>query len=299
MWTIVVATSATVAAARSRRQRGAVFDLHVHSAPDVQPRRGSDADLAREYAAAGFTGCVLKAHYDSTVGRARAATEASGLAVYGGLALNQQAGGVNPAAVAAALDMGARVIWMPTADAHTQVSAGLPRLADAHPALAEPTFAIPPVDPRAEASVRQVLALLAEADAVLATGHLSAEEVAWLLPEARRAGVRRLLMTHPGYTVPAMPAERAATLAREHGALAEVTTYQLLHQPGCDAAVLAHFVEAIGYEHVVLSSDAGQVDSPAPPEALQLLVEALSAAGLDRTRLEECAAELPERLVVP
>jgi len=102
-----------------------MFDLHVHAAPDIGPRIGDDLDVVRRYAEAGYAGCVLKGHYASTVGRALATGRSTGLAVFGGLALNRHVGGVNPAAVTAELLQGARVIWMPTADAHTQRTANL------------------------------------------------------------------------------------------------------------------------------------------------------------------------------
>jgi len=104
----------TSAAGRVR----SMFDLHVHAAPDIWPRLGDDQQILRWYADAGFSGCVLKGHYDATMGRAVAASAGLRLRAYGGQALNQHVGGINPAAVAAALAMGARVIWMPTADAH-------------------------------------------------------------------------------------------------------------------------------------------------------------------------------------
>jgi hypothetical protein len=275
-----------------------MFDLHVHAAPDIWPRLGDDQEVLRWYADAGFSGCVLKGHYDATMGRAAAAGAGLGLRVYGGQALNQHAGGINPAAVAAALAMGARVIWMPTADAHTQHAAGLPRLCSLRPGLSATTYAIPPVDWSTGDRVRQILNLIAEADAVLATGHLSVAEVAWLLGEARQAGITRLLLTHPSYTVPAMSAAQAAELTGQ-GSYAEITAIQLLRQPGCTAARLAAFVTAVGYDRVVLSSDAGQPDNPTPPEALELLIDALAAEGLDRRALLACASDIPERLITP
>ncbi|RVW06784.1 DUF6282 family protein [Rhodococcus spongiicola] len=275
-----------------------MFDLHVHAAPDVWERSGDDAQILRWYADAGFSGCVLKGHYDGTAGRAQAANAGLGLKVYGGQALNHHVGGINPAAVAAALMMGARVIWMPTADAHTQHAAGLPRLCCARTGLDATTYAIPPVDDSVEKRVLQVLDLIAEADAVLATGHLSTEEVAWLIPAARAAGVRRLLLTHPSYTVPAMSAHEAVAFT-EHGAFAEITAFQLLHQRGMDAARLAALVRTVGYDRTILSSDAGQPDSPPPPEALLMLIEALAAEGLDRSALIGCASDIPEALVTP
>lgn len=275
-----------------------MFDLHVHAAPDVTSRRADDVDTVRSYAAAGVTGCVLKAHYESTVGRAAAAGRAADLRVYGGIALNQHVGGFNPAAVAAALAAGARVVWLPTADAHTQQAAGLPRLCHAEPRIGDHTYAAPPVDPGSEPALWVIFDLVAEADAVLATGHLSAAEAAWIVDGARHAGVRRLLLTHPSYTVPGMRGADARSLA-ERGALVEVTAFQLLHQPGCSAQRLAAFVRDVGYEHLVLSSDAGQPDLPEPPHALAQLVDVLALQGLDRSALAAAASETPERLVAP
>jgi len=275
-----------------------MFDIHVHAAPDVVERSGDDQSILRQYQDAGFTGCVLKAHYDGTAGRARAAGHGLGLRVYGGQALNQHVGGINPAAVAAALAMGARVIWMPTADAHTQQTAGLPRLCASDTRLAHTTYAIPPVDWSTTDRVLQIVALIAEADAVLATGHLSTAEISWLIPVARRAGVRRLLLTHPSYTVPAMTPAEAAELT-VHGAYAEITAYQLLHQPGCDTAQLADFIRTVGHDRIILSSDAGQPNSPPPPQALHQLIEALADHGLDSQALLASASEIPERLVTP
>jgi Family of unknown function (DUF6282) len=275
-----------------------VFDLHVHAAPDITERLADDRDVVAGYAARGFTGCVLKAHYESTVGRAVAAGRDRPLRVFGGIALNQHVGGVNPAAVAACLESGGRVVWMPTADAHTQRTAGLPSLCGVRTDLPSHSYAIPPVDRTVAEAVRSVCRMVAEADAVLATGHLSTDEAAWLVDTALALGVRRLLLTHPGYTVPDMPAARAAELTAR-GALAEITAYQLLHQPGCDAARLAAYAREVGLSRVVLSSDAGQPDSPPPPDALELLIDALAREGLDRGALRACASELPERLVVP
>ncbi|WP_181788619.1 DUF6282 family protein [Streptomyces phytophilus] len=275
-----------------------MFDLHVHASPDVVPRGTDDHDAVAAYARAGFTGCVLKAHYESTVGRAAAAARAHALDVYGGVALNQHTGGVNPAAVAACLQAGGRVVWMPTADAHTQRTAALPSLCGVRTDLPAHAYAIPPHAPEAAGAVRSICRMIAEADAVLATGHLDADECRWLLTAARASGVRRILLTHPGYTVPGMAAETAAGLAAL-GAYAEITAYQLLHQPGVTGAWLAAYADEVGLERVVLSSDAGQPDSPAPPEALHLLIDTLAAEGLDRGALRACASDLPEALVAP
>jgi hypothetical protein len=191
------------------------------------------------------------------------------------------------------------MVWLPTADAYTQRAAGLPSLCGVRTDLSARSYGIPPHDPETAGAVRRVCAMVAEADAVLATGHLSTAEVRWLLPVAREAGVRRLLLTHPGDTVPGTPADEAAELTERFGAFAEITTFQLLHQPGMTAARLAAYASRVGTDRIVLSSDASQPDSPPPPEALELLVDVLGREGLDRGALRACAAEHAEALVVP
>jgi hypothetical protein len=272
-----------------------VFDLHVHSAPCVFPRKADDLTTVRWYEEAGFSGCVLKGHYEPTVGRAAGAAAAVGIDVYGGVVLNTTVGGLNPAAVEAALALGGRIVWMPTLDARASRRSGVPTWGETS---AQPPLACPPLDWSTEGRVERIVGLVADAGAVLATGHLSAEEVAWLVPLARRAGVKRILLTHPAHTVPALTGAETRELV-ELGAVAEITAWQLLHQEACDATFLAGFVREVGYKGCVLSSDGGQPNTPPAPQALAALVDRLVAAGLDRKAVEAMASELPQRLVVP
>jgi hypothetical protein len=276
-----------------------VFDVHVHAAPDVLERIGYDDEVAADYAAAGYQGFVLKAHHESTVGRASAARRSSGLEVVGGVVLNRAVGGINPAAVLAAMASGGRVVWFPTADAHTQESAHLPRLDDLDRRLNRSVLCVPPVLPEhdeAADDISLVLDLIAEHDAVLCTGHVSGPECRWLFDQARRRGISRFLLTHPSYTVPAMTVPEIEGLAAA-GAYVEITAYQLLHQPGMTPARLAAVARAAG-PGLVLASDAGQPDSPTPPEALERLMAALVEAGLDPGWVRDAASEVPASLVL-
>src|SRR3989304_6523193 len=47
------------------------YDLHVHVAPDVPPRRIDDRMLAGRFAELGLAGFALKSHYTSTAERAQ------------------------------------------------------------------------------------------------------------------------------------------------------------------------------------------------------------------------------------
>lgn len=276
-----------------------MFDTHVHAAPCVTPRLLDDVDTVAAYEAAGFDGCVLKGHCESTVGRAAAAGKGRRISVYGGLVLNHVVGGINPAAAAAALSLGARVVWLPTVDARAHREVALSHPPSCTPVLGEgPSYTAPPLDPSTSEPLRTIFRLVADHDAVLATGHLGAYELEWVVDEAVAAGVRRVLLTHPSFTVPALSAEQTRSLC-ERGAVAEITAYQLLHQPGCNAPRLAAFVRAVGPERCLLSSDAGQPSSPPAPEALQRLVDALAGEGIDQGALSAMAGDIPAALVTP
>lgn len=276
-----------------------MFDVHVHAAPDVVDRIGHDDEIGTAYRTAGFDGFVLKAHHESTVGRASAVARATGLDVVGGIVLNRPAGGINATAVLSALGSGGRVVWFPTADSHTQQAAGLPRLADLDERVGRAVLATPPVldpGPGQLDEIRLVLDLVREYDAVLCTGHVGRAECAWLLAEARRRGIRRFLLTHPSYTVPGLHPGEIRELA-ELGAHVEITAYQLGHQPGMTDALLAEVARSAG-DRLVLASDAGQTDSPSPPQALRSLVERLCGLGLDAAQMRAAASEIPRELVL-
>ena len=167
-------------------------DLHVHASPSLLPRHGDDATTVAAERAVGFSTVVLKAHEGSTVERA---TVAGGDA-FGGVVLNSPVGGANPDAVQVAARLGGRVVWMPTVSARThKAGAASPELA------VHRGFELGLVEVIDGGRIRpewfDVLDVVAEHDLLLASGHLSADETVTLFAEARRRGVRRLLVNHP------------------------------------------------------------------------------------------------------
>ncbi|MGB3481713.1 MAG: DUF6282 family protein [Mycobacterium sp.] len=270
------------------------FDGHVHAAPDVIDRKLDDSDLLWHYVDGQARGFVLKAHHESTVGRAAAARRTSGLDVVGGVALNHATGGLSPATVFATLRAGGRVVWMPTADAAIHAQRHQPRLCDLDSRVSDATLALPPADTSVADDVRRILDLIAEHDAVLATGHISADEVFWLVEAARAHGVRRILATHPSYVVPGMGLSEIADLAAA-GVHIEITAHQLLHQPGCTAEMLASVASAAGRQ-LILASDVGQTNSPLPKQALEWLTAAMVDAGADPAVLADAQTVRPTEL---
>jgi Family of unknown function (DUF6282) len=268
-----------------------MIDLHVHSAPCLFPRKGSDLATAQQFARAGFAGFALKAHFESTVGRAAAVAEATGLEVWGGVVLNRAAGGISAEVVAATVRTGGRVVWMPTVDAVGHARAGLP------PAGACAGLAVPPVDASTEPAVREILRHIAEADAALATGHLTADEVQWLVPAAIAAGVRRVIVTHGGWRVPRLDTEQLLRLA-EQGAIIEITAIQYL-DGSSSPQDLADLACRLGGERCILTSDAGQPANDWAPQVLEDLKATLEQHGLPRSAADAMVTTTPRSLVVP
>jgi Family of unknown function (DUF6282) len=209
-------------------------DLHVHAAPSLLPRHGDDRATVAAERAVGFSTVVLKAHEGSTVERAAVAGDGA----FGGLVLNSPVGGANPDAVQVAARLGGRVVWLPTVSARThKAGAASPELA-VHRGF-ELGLVEVVTDGRLRPEWFDVLDAVAEHDLLLASGHLSAAETAVLFTEARRRGVRRLLVNHPMMAFLGWTDESAAVL-RGLGAYLELGILpDLLGGPGRSCLDLA------------------------------------------------------------
>ena len=103
------------------------IDMHCHPFPDLFPRLADDIDIAIAARDAGLKALMLKCHHESTVSRAYLIQRVvPGIRVFGGVVLNSYVGGINPAAVEAALRLGGKEVWMPTIDVgyHAEVHGG-------------------------------------------------------------------------------------------------------------------------------------------------------------------------------
>jgi hypothetical protein len=270
------------------------IDLHVHSAPDTAPRLMDDIQLAREAAAAGMRGVLLKSHSTLTADRATLAQTYAGVAieVWGGLALNDPVGGFNPAAVQTALAFGAREIWMPTRNTLNE---------NRYDRKGDFGLTIFDADGAIRDDAREILRLIAEADVILGTGHLSVEETMTLVPGARAAGVTRILITHPSAPFTDFSLDQQRELARQ-GCFFEhcwVFTTALLKRNGngVDPARILNDIRQVGWETTVLSTDFGQRDNPPPVEGLRAFVAACLAAGFTEAQVRRMGAENPAALV--
>jgi hypothetical protein len=227
---------------------------------------------------------LLKNHSTLTADRAAlVARYTPGLTIFGGLALNAPVGGLNPAAVEFALALGAREVWLPTQSAAN------------HCRYYGQAGGIKILDEQGEVdkAVLEVLALLAEKDVILGTGHVSFIEMATVIPVARRMGVKRIIVTHPEFPVVNLSPAQQRALA-ELGVWFErcyASTTPI--GGGVPLARVVADIRALGVEMTILTTDLGQAVNPAPVEGFRMYLAALAEAGFTQAELDRMARRNP------
>lgn len=278
---------------------GAV-DLHVHTAPDLVERFASDVELAREAREAGMAGVLVKSHVVPTVGRVDLVNEAVGAdLLHGGIALNGSVGGINLDAVETALELGARVVWLPTAWSANHASraraAGVERFVGQR--VPGPDEEIPVADDGAVTDdVRAVIDRVAEYDATLGTGHAAPAEIEAVVDACAEEGVR-CLVNHPFFRVVDLSLDRQERLA-EKGAIMEYCAYSIRSTAGHDAAGVAEALDRLGPDACVLATDFGQAENP-PVPGLREFAQVVHEAGAPREAVRRSLTATPARVLGP
>jgi len=279
---------------------GAV-DLHCHPYPDLFPRLADDADIVSHAGERGLRAVMIKCHHESSVSRAYHMQKLfPDIRVFGGIVLNHAVGGINPAAVDAALRLGAREVWMPTADAayHAEKHGGTGAYDVQQSGQGtRPGIAVVDESGDLRGEVREVLEMVAQHGAILGTCHLSPREIVLLVEEATRRGVQKILVTHPFFKVPNLDLDTLAHLVGL-GAVAEFgyCTISPMWRYATPKKV-ADAVQTLGAEHCVLVSDAGQRHNPMPAEALRLFAQSLFESGLPEEDIYTMIQKNPSQLL--
>lgn len=276
-----------------------LIDTHVHTAPDVLPRKLTDLELAREATDAGHRAIVLKSHHSLTVTRASVVAEAlgGGTQIFGGVVLNLHAtGGFNAYAVRTALELGARVVWMPTFTSanHVHSLATDPR-SESLRALGEidgPGISVLDDQGNLESHVLETIDLIAAHGATLATGHLGAREILALVPEARRRGVERIIVTHPELPCVSLPIDAQLQLAQDGGVWFE-RVGMMAHESGADLGRILEAIRVVGTESTIMATDLGQPHNPSPVVGMHTYVQQVRDAGFSQDDVELMACVSP------
>ncbi|MBB3674867.1 DUF6282 family protein [Modestobacter versicolor] len=261
-------------------------DLHCHSGPSPFPRRLDHVEASYEGARIGMRAALVKSHHHNTVMDLLAMGPRLADAptpMYGGVALNSEVGGMNPSAVAVAINMGGKCVWGPTVSAAQHIEAH--RHDDGFPHntgnLHETEVSVFDASGEVSEQTDLVTRLVADAGILLTGGHLDGDSMVAFFETASRNGVTRMLVHHPDYIIKA--SDQAIEKMLSLGAFVEheLSMYDpRVKAPDWPIEQLVDWIRKIGPERTVIDSDLGQVGNPLPVDAYLLVVQQLLDHGI-------------------
>lgn len=157
----------------------------------------------------------------------------------------------------------------------------------------------------------ETIVAIRETGAILATGHLSSDEVEALVPEAIRRGVRAIVLTHVSSRHNRLSAETQTNLisdGEEHGVPVYAEHCAITWYDGKAGAydLQRDFIapmRAVGVGNCIVSSDSGRVIGSgrnvpvAPRDCLGRFADLLINGGLTEAEIREMFVENPKHLL--
>lgn len=284
------------------------YDLHIHSAPDLLPRKMDDLEMAERIIAAKMAGFAIKSHYFCTAERATLVKKLyPACEAIGTVTLNRAVGGINPHAVEMAGRAGAKLVWFPTCDSTHErehvftddANKKLPYWAQLLIEMKAVGLEPPPisiiVDGKLTDETYAVLDIIAEKRMILATSHISKEECFALVQAARERKVEKIIITHVDFPSTFYSVEEQKELA-SFGAYME-HCYTTWATGKVELAESIHQIKELGPERVIISTDLGQKQAIYPDEGMAAYAEKLSSAGFSDKDIKVMVEKNPKNLL--
>ena len=204
-----------------------------------------------------------------------------------------------------AVTRGAAAVWLPVitnVNSLTKVGARAPSPAPGYvpPMSEEQARALGGVSllegGRLRPEIVDVVHYLADHDVALFFGHASPQEALALAEEVQRSGFRKAVVDHPFSPIIDLDVPQLRQLAAA-GVYLNWTYDELSPLLGVDPQDVVAAIEAVGPEHCLLSSDAGDPVLPHSVESMRLLAATLESYGLPRTAVRRMAATNPAQIM--
>jgi hypothetical protein len=196
---------------------------------------------------------------------------------------------MNPAAVETALSLGARIVWLPTLSSRQDFENGIAEMLG----IPGPGIIVADEDDKLLPETHEVLALVRDHDAILATGHVSAAEHYAVVKEFAPRG--KVLLTHATEDLagPKLTAVQCRELA-DLGAWVELCAMTCLGALASKTvSEMIDTIRAVGPDRVTLGTDFGQKVNPHPAAGMQTYADALFAEGLTESEIRRMASTNP------
>jgi len=304
---VEIETDAELEERVSRLLIGAV-DLHCHSGPSVMPRAFTHIGAMEEVSEAGFRAMLIKDHYYSATPITAMLNETHkhlNVELFSGVPLNNSVGGFNKHAVDHGIALGAKLVWMPTFSSKNHiespfgVSAGFPHTTK----KMIPFDPLTPIDDNGEVKdeVKEILDMIAEHDVILSGGHLHISEIFKVFEEAKKRGVKRLLVNHPTFILEATH-DHIRQLVAEFDAYIEHSLcmyIELTRRPKrmYPPEELDALIKAGTVDRTILASDMGQVNNDHPVYGFRNVIKECIGLGYSDEDIRKMISGNPIRLL--
>jgi uncharacterized protein DUF6282 len=280
-----------------------IIDMHLHAMPCLLDRPFNELDIATQARDVGYRGLVLKSIFSPNADRIELIRPlVPGIDLFGSIVLNHSVGGLNPEAVRAAIGFGVKVVWLPTVHAaHHVHHFGVPsypwqKQRGLAPRAVEPIALLDPAG-GLKREVAEIVELCRAENLVLATGHISLNEIMAVLGEARRIGYERVVITHVGWHATDWPLEAMKKML-DLGCTFEFCVNPLMpNRQQASPKDFATRIRGIGVRNCTVATDLGQHDNAHPIEGFRMWLRILKELGFSETELDIMSRRNPARLL--
>jgi len=237
-------------------------------------------------------GVLMKNHEFPTNARAYLVRQAvPGVEVFGGITLNYAVGAINPDAVETMLKFsggcGREVKLCTYQAAHDMARKAKKPDAGGIRVLDGSGNVIP--------ELRRIMKIVAKADVIFSTGHVSPKEALVVLKAAKEEGIRKMMVTHAMGEIVRMSLDDVKR-AVELGAFIE-HCYLNVYKNEISIEEIVKAIKETGADHNVIATDLGQALNPVPSEGLREFIIQLSKQGIKEEEIDLMARKNPARLL--
>lgn len=281
----------------SKVSMNGVIDMHVHTGPDLRERAYDDFDLCDAAVRVGARAIVIKTHLGDTANRAYLVNRYNKIVhgdnnftMFGSVTLNRCIGGINPVAVENALKLGAKVVWLPTQSARRHLEMMKKSTDDAvdvvrHGKVVPELF--------------DVFQLVKDHNAVLGTAHVSPQDAFVVVEAARKAGVEKIVITHPEWWIVGMSLDDQLRLVKDYNVILERCYAQNMGGGNYKSNLPDNLeiIKTVGCKNVMVSTDGGQTENPHWELALEEYMQYLVDHGIPEDQVRCMTRTIPARLL--
>jgi hypothetical protein len=276
------------------------IDFHIHAMPDASSNRVYDEEnIALRACEAGMRAVVFKSHsfpsssrvplIQKTVNDWAEAHKKKSIDVFGGVTLNYSVGGLNPDAVKTSAQLGGKFVWTPSIDsAHHYRVLGKKGGIEV---ITEKGKVVP--------ALQDIFKIIRDKRLILGISHHSVQERFILIKEARKVGIKKIVINHPLGEINKATPQQIKEMARM-GAfvlVTYVTSIPNLYDPEANPLEMIEVFRLVGFDRIIGGTELTQLGNPHPVDGLRLFLKILLLLRVSENDVRKMFIKVPSQLL--